>query len=416
MAESAMGELQGSASGKSCVSEDGSVNKPDNKGAVAGGHDNKKGKRKAAIVVVVIALLACIGGVVFYLLVNGTLAPIGAAAKYSLLSYIEEDDVTDYIMTYKEQMGYADSSDDEWASFLADYNLTPARLRYSTVEQMIKDNLIEDWGKRLGITVDDSDLDAYIQSMRGMYAFDDDELWGKTLERYGRTEEQLRDTYRHALVKQRVFTEEVPLSKVNDDLLQQYLFAITSGYDSSTVKHSYCFKIVGLDEDGSFDKRKKVEYARQALVETGVDKANFEALTTTLSNVDSLVDTGGANGWSCDTASYSFDYLQALETTEVGELSEIFVDGDGYAFIWVDESVDLPETQEAASSYDVSSLPESLHDYLADSVAYMLWKQDCGAWLTEQVSEANVILFPMPADVPYYVEMEVDEAGNPITK
>ena len=365
------------------------------------------GKRIAIIVVIVL----CIAGGVVGALFTGVLAPPGAAAKYDAFSYIAEDDVTEYISTYKEQMGYGDVEDAEWAEFLASNNLTPERLRETTVDQLVCDEIIESWGKRLGVQIDSSEIDAYVQSMRNAYAFNDDEIWSSTLAQYGRTEDQLRETYRHSLVRQRVFTEEVPMPEVADSALIEALPSLTALLGTSHVKHSYCFKMQGLDEGGSLEKIGTVQRERAKLLEHKVTEKAFRALVAADCDVEALKETGGANGWSCDVSSYGDKYKSVLENTAVGEVSDVFDDGDGYAFIWVDQDYDLPESQEEANKLDLSAMPESLHDYLCDTLAYRQWERDSQAWLSDQEEQADVKLFAMPQDVPYNVDMSLAQAS-----
>ena len=357
-----------------------------------------------AIIAVIVVLILAIGGYAGAIYA-GVLAMPGAAARYDGWSFIQEQDVTDYIETYQKQMGYEDANDEDWATFLSQYGLTPERLRMTTIRQLVCDALVQKTADKDGITVDNSEVDTMVQNMKKSMAFDDDDTWNNTLEAYGQTEEGLRSTYQQQLLKQKVYNAEVEMPTATDDEVRSYLQTAVTSMSSLTTKHTYCFKISGLDDDGSLKKIGAVQKYRKALIKDGVSTDSFAAYVQSFSDVDSLKEVGGANGWDLDTSEYSSKYAEVLDGLKKGEVSEVFNDGDGYAFIWVDDTYTFPKNSKKIEKLNLSAMPSSLSGYLSSCASYQLWQTDCAEWLQQRADDANINYYDMPSNVPYNVDM-----------
>lgn len=356
-------------------------------------------------IVAVVAIAAC--GYAGYAIWVGDIAPSDAAAKYSGFNYLPENEVTDYIGVYREQMGLAQSSDEDWATFLAAYNLTPARLRYSTIRQLLTDKLVQMRADELGIQVTDSEIDATLDTLKGTMALGSDEVWQETLAARGQTEEGVRDVYRQAILKRQLLSQDVAMPEPSDEQVKEYMKTFDSTLASPTVKHTYCFKWTGVDENTGLDVITMVQNARNELVKNGLSEDAFAAVVEEYSNDEELKGKSGANGWNADTSAYSEEYLSRLEGLGEGEISDVFKDGDAYEFIWVNMTYDLPTDSDAIDSLDLSMMPSSLEQYLRDSEAYELWEDECDEYLSNMLENAGVVYYPMPADVPYNVDMSL---------
>ncbi len=391
---------------------------------------SKRSKRfrriRVAVIVCVVVMVAAAGaGVGAY--AAGIITPANAAAKYGPFDYLDESEVTEYIMTYKEQMGYGDATDEEWASFLAAYNLTPDRLRLSTIAQLLANKVVEKRCAELDITVSDDEIEAAITTLKTMFGLsDDEETWAATLELYGQSEEGLRETYRLELLKQKLCTAEVEIPTPTEDEVRSYIasFAASSQaaevaeaasteeveeiLENSTgtlVKHSYCFVFKTTGDEISLDESQQVELVRQEFIESGLDVENFVTLLALYSNDEDAIEANGSMGWDIDASEYSEQYARVLETVEVGGVSTVFTDGDYACFIWVDQGYTIPYNEDELAALDLSAMPTSLYEYFSDYEAYLLWQKASDEYLNNLVSELDVTIYEMPSDVPYNVDM-----------
>lgn len=378
----------------------------------------KKHSHRRIVLAAAVAVLVVLAAVFGFLTYRGVLAPASAAAKYDLFSYVSEDETTAYIENYKRQVGYSSATDEQWADYLANAGLTPASLRVSTIRQIIIDREVEKACKRLGLEADEAEVEQLVQNMKDSFAFGDDETWQGTLEMYGQTEEGLRDTYRLSLQRQALFQSEVPVPEPTDDELFVYLYSYYGA--GIETKHIYYLTIEGLDEDGSYERLQNAQAIRKLLIEDGLNAENFSLYVGMYCTDSDLVSRGGANGWSLDMADYSSAYQAAVEDTEVGEVSPVFREENGYSFVWIDSSYTMPSLagespDEVDQAAYLADIPETLLAYFRDCAAQGLWESDCQAYLSGLYDASKPVLFPMPAGVPYYVDMSlatVDSADS----
>lgn len=377
----------------------------------------KKNHRKkvGAIAVVVIALVIVAG--TFAAFATGTLCPNGAAAKYDLFSYVEESEVTDYIENYKAQMGYGNASDEDWATFLAAYNLTPERLRISTVDQLVTDKITEKKCSELGITVSDDELSQAVDYYKNLYAYGNDDTWQQTLSQYGQTEEGFRESQRLSILKQKLAENQVPQPTPSDDevknTIASYIDNANANETSLTLKHSYCFKKKKSSSEGSLDELNEVQKIRDELVKVGATEESFASVVSLYSDdEDELKQKAGANGWNADTSGYGEAYVKALESTDKGGVSSVFSDDEYYYFIWISDTYTLPKKSAKATDVDLNKMPDALHQYFSDVTAYAQWQQDSQEYLANLTSDVNIACFAMPADVPYNVDMSLAQNAS----
>lgn len=374
----------------------------------------RSSKRRRNIIIALIGVLVVLVlGILGFAVSTGVLAPSSAAAKYGVLSYVSEDDVTDYVNIYRTQSGYENSTDDEWAAFLLQQGTTPSRLRLLSIYELIGEKLVEDKCNELGITVSDEELDVAIASMKGTLALGDDEEWASQLAHYGTTEENVREVQRHSLLRQKLLTAEVETPVPTNEQIKEYMVNAIGSYSGATARHTYCLRVSGLDEEGETERYYALDNIRKQLIEQGVTEETFSAFVGVYSDDESLIETGGANGWDIDVSDYSENYQMQLSNLGVGEVSTVFVDGDSLAFIWVDQEFELPLDQETIENMDLENdLPSSLLEYYSDCEAYQLWVQAGNDYTDAMLDNANVIIFPMPTSVSYYVDLDAYAAST----
>ncbi len=361
-----------------------------------------------AIIVVVLAI-----AVLAFFIYRGVLAPGDAAAKYDIMSYIQEDEVTEYVDTYRTQMGYGES-DEDWAEFLGDNGLTPDLMRQATIRQLIIDRMVERKAANLGLSVDETELDEYIDTMKNEMAFGSDTIWEETLEMYGRTEDEVRDTYAHTLLENELFQAEVPTPPVTDDEIFDYL---VSYYPTGLkTKHIYYFTMAAEGDETGLEVMGNVQDIQKMLAsQDDLTAEDFASYVTMFSSDEDLVARGGANGWSVDISDYSENYQTAVSKTKKGQLSDVFYEetddgSEAYSFIWVDDVVKLPDvseedTDEIDRTEYLSVLPDTLKSYFSDCTAQIKWNSDCQDYLETLYEDSKPIIYPLSYIPDYYVDM-----------
>ena len=378
---------------------------------------SKPKSRKPLIAGICAAVVVVIAAAIFAAFAIGVLAPPNAAAKYGFFEYITEEECTEYIEIYREQMGYGDGTTDaDWATFLAAYNMTPERLRASTIDQLLTDKLVEQKCADLGITVTDDELDTLVENYKNYYASGSDSIWQQTLEAYGQTEEGFRANMKLSLLKEKLTEDQVETPEPTDDevkaVIANYIDSAVSNEQSLTLKHSYCFKKSKSSSEGSLEEREEVEKIRQGLLDVGASEESFASIIDLYCDDEDLKETSGANGWNADTTGYSDEYIKALDTVGEGGVSSVFADDDCYFFVWVSQTYTLPKKSSKADKIDLDAMPEALHQYFADTAAYSLWQTDAQTYLANITTDIDVIYYDMPADVSYNVDMSLAQTSG----
>lgn len=373
----------------------------------------KKHKKKRIIIAIVVVILVVFLGVVGWMLYIGALAPGFAAAKYDGMHYITEKQVTDYIDSYKKQQGYEDCTDEQWAVYLAYYGLTPETLRESTIQQLVTTELIEKEAKKNGVEITDEEWEEYATNIKNNLAFGDEEVYEETIEAQGQTVEEFEDSYRNMLLRQRLYEEVVEMPEATEEETMEYL---EENYpDGTTTKHIYYFhyEVEDMgDEDSDDDSEEEshledIQYVQTALnelVDMGLSTENFETIVSEYCNDEDLISRSGANGWDLDMDDYGDEYQEAVEETERGGVSDVFEEDDGYGFVYIDTTYDLPASDE---DYSLDDMPDTLAEYFSDCEAYELWTDDCNEYLAQLYEDSGCIMYAMPENATYNVDMDL---------
>ncbi len=376
------------------------------------------------IIIIVVAVVVVAAAAFTYCYARGIITPANAAAKYGTFDYLDEQDVTDYIMLYKDQMGYGNVSDDEWAQFLASYDLTPDRLRLSTIQELLYEKAIDKKCSDLGITATDDEIDAMVEADKANYFSED--IWRETMEQYGQTEEGYREVCRQALLEQKLRqTVESPEPTESDirNVIAEYASYVqeseaenAESYEEAQailndsdgehlVRHSYRYVYKVSGDEATLSEREQVDLVKQEFKESGLDVDTFMVILGTYCNDQTVIAENGDMGWDADPEDYSDVYIRMLDQTSVGNVSNTFNDGDYICFIYVDQGYEVPYSEEKIDALDLDAMPESLYEYFHDCAAYELWEDASDEYLANLLNDMDVTVYPMPSDVPYNVDM-----------
>lgn len=374
--------------------------------------DPKKRRRRRIIAGIIGGLFVILIGVFIWLLVIGAIAPWYVAAKYNGMHYITESEVTEFVESYQVQQGYEDATDEDWAVYLAAYDLTPATLRASVIQQLVTSDMIEVEAKKNGVELTDEEWQTYRTNIIYNLAVGDEEVYQETIEAQGQSVEEYEDAYQKFILRDKLYQAVVPVPEPTDEEVVSY---ISENYTEKTkTKHIYYFCIPYEDDEdtdgdgelGTYEELQYMQEIQNELLDAGLSPENFETMVGWYSEDDDLIETGGAYGWDLDTEDDGSDYSNAVYDTKVGEVSSVFRDEEGFAFVYIDTSFTI-QPYDADDPYELSDFPESLQGYFSDLAAEELWDVDCEEYLTNLYTSSGVIIYDMPADVPYNVDMDL---------
>lgn len=361
-----------------------------------GGKALLTGREKALCGVTAVAVVAAIAGFGLFAASN----PAGAAAKYDG-GNIQESEVAAYIEQYRSAYGLAD--DTQFASTLANQNMTVASYRQNAVDQLIIGKLIEKRAKELGVSVSDDEVEARLQQVYGQIAGDDDSMWKSTLESMGVTEDDLRARYRADLLQDKVCEADVAKEQAGDEDTLSY---ISSYLAESTQKHVY--HIVFTSDEGKSTKAAECKKALdKAAKADALNAAEFEKIAAEYSESSTVADDKGSLGWT-GSGSIPSDISDLIENMKAGEVSDPSTieedDGDALEIVYVDEEYSFPAASKITSLKKLK-VPDELLDAIRSAAGQGNWTQDCQTYLAKLLASAKVTYYPVPDNASYNVEL-----------
>ena len=345
----------------------------------------------AAVVVVAIALI------VFFM----TRTPGNVAAKVGD-SYITEDEVTEKIATYRTNYSLTDDSD--FAEFLNYYGQTVSQFRESAINELATQMLVEKRAEELGITVSDDEVEAYYDNIKGDNDTSEGSTWATVLEEAGLTEDSLKERYRYNIMQNKVLAEDVAERDATDDELLTYTQDYLAG---STQVHIAHIVISGDDADSrSTECYEKVAAARDAGT---LSSTTFAELAKQYSDEEDVETTGGSVGWSgCGLISDEvLDALDEMESEDIAAntlLGRYEASDGSYEIAYLDDVFTFPASSEITSVSDLG-MPDDLLEVIKNAAKSEAYSDDCSAYLTKMLEDANITYYPMPSDVPYNVSL-----------
>ncbi len=303
---------------------------------------------------------------------------------------IAEDDITSYIESIRES--YSLEDDDSWGSYLASIESSPEDLRTSIIEIYIEEELIRQGAEELGVTVEDSEIDPYIESMRANY--DSDEKWEQALQQAGFDDE---DAYRE-LIREYLLSENLLASfeveDPTDEELLEYASSCLSDFDGAQRSSHILFDA----ED--------TELAQTVLDQINAGEIDFATAAEEYSTDTSSAEDGGDVGWN-KINSFVTAYETALEELEVGQVSDLVESTYGIHIITCTDSFTAPEE---LTSLD--QLPDEFIEYLTDELKDEEQSEAYTTWYEEFEESSEIVINDMPEGLSYAVDMSLYETDD----
>ncbi len=115
---------------------------------------------------------------------------------------IPEESITNEIQAYRSAHDLTD--DEAWAEYLHSHGETPESFREQYIDDYVVKDLVKQKCEELGITVDEGEIDDYVDSMRDYYGCESDDDWTAFLADQGMTEQDYRNNVENTFLSTRL--------------------------------------------------------------------------------------------------------------------------------------------------------------------------------------------------------------------
>ena len=323
---------------------------------------------------------------------GGTAATVNGTA-------IPESQVTDTIQTVRTQSGLEDQ--DAWGQFLASNSMTPESVREQIINSLADQELVKQGAADLGVKIESSEIDTYVESMKAN--FNDDEAWKKALEEAGFTEDSYRESIQSSLLQQHVGTHFEENAKVSDEDYLESAKTYASYYDGAKRSSHILFKVEDTTDEAAMQAAR--DKAQDVLNQINSGSLDFAEAAKQYSD-DSSKDNGGDVGWDRATT-FVTAYQEALDGLEVNQVSGLVETEYGIHII---KCTDVYHAPEEVTSLD--QIPADFQETIKSMASSVRANSDYTAWLEDLRAKADIVINPMPKDVPYNVDMSKYETSS----
>ncbi|MBR0404749.1 MAG: SurA N-terminal domain-containing protein [Eggerthellaceae bacterium] len=328
-------------------------------------------------------------------------ASAGSGAVAATVNGVEilESKITDQVQAVRQ--AYAMEDDEAWAKYLIDGDTTPEDVRKNIIDSFVDQELVKVGIEDLGLTVEDSEIDSYVESMRSN--FDSDEAWADALEQAGFTEESYRENIKNSLLQQKLNEHFESEAKVEDKDMLESANSIASYYDGAKRSSYILFAVEDAgDEQAVADAKTRA----QAVLDEVKAGADFAEKAKATSEDEATAANGGDAGW--DVNNYiGEEYSAALGELSEGQVSDPVESDAGVYLIKCTEVFVAPE-----KLTKLDQLPEEFRESIEQMAKSNKVQSDYNAWLEGLREAAEIVINDMPADVPYNIDLTAYQSAS----
>lgn len=307
----------------------------------------------------------------------------GVAAKVNG-SEIGENAVTAYIANFRSSNGLAD--DAAWAQWMVDNGFTAPDVRSQVIDYYVSQELIRQAASENGVTVETSQVDGQISSMRDYYS--SDEEWKAALKAVGTTEEQYREMIELSLTEAGLKDKVATATEPTDEEMLQYAQMYASAYDGAKKSSHILF----ASEDQAT--------AQEVLDKINAGELDFAEAAQQYSKDEGSKADGGNVGWDKLT-SFVEEYQTALGDLEKDQVSGLVTSTYGIHIIKCTDVFTAPE--EVTS---VDQIPAEFSDSIRQSLEVSSKNQSYSDWYKSYKESAQIETMDMPSGLAYDVSTE----------
>lgn len=302
---------------------------------------------------------------------------------------IEEDKVTRAINNFRLNNSYTE--EDEWKDYLEKRKYTPESIRYEMLGSLIDQELVKQCSEQLGVTTDDEEIQSYVDKMAEQYS--SEEAWLNAVDEAGWTDgvDGYKEALHFSILEKKLqdqFDAEVEASLEDEDTLVAKLQDSATTYDGAKRTSHILFS--ADDQELANEVREKIANGQMS----------FEDAVVEYSTDDTTKENGGDVGWD-KTNSFVTEYTEAIGTLEnIGDISEVTESKYGYHIIELTDVWTAPETITSSSD-----MPEEFVAEIKTNTIDTEGNTNYEDWLDGLHPQNEIVVNPMPEDVPYNVDM-----------
>ena len=310
---------------------------------------------------------------------------------------IMEDTITTYIESFRTSYGLDEEED--WAEWLLSYDYTIESVREEVIDSYIDRELILAEAEEQGITVEDEEIDEYVDYMVEQLGSEED--WEAALEDAGMTEDEYREELEVQMIDSKLQDTFATDEEPSDEDMLSYAEMYASAYDGAKRSSQILF-----DADDE-------ETAQEVLDQINNGEITFEEAVEEYSTDDTSKEEGGDVGWDAMN-SFVDEYQDALDELEEGEISGLVESDYGIHIIECTEVYNAPTTtdddgEETIEITSIDDIPEDWAEEIEESLIELEQEEAYDEWLEEAYEEADITINDMPDGLSYYVDLSLYE-------
>jgi foldase protein PrsA len=299
---------------------------------------------------------------------------------------IEEDTITTWVNSFRTSN--AVDSEEDWGTWLNNYSYTPDTVRTEVLDMFIGEELIRQAAAENDIVIESTTVDEYVNTVKANYT--DDAAWEAALVAANTTETEYRKSIESALLERGLKAAVAAETDPTDEDLLTYAQSKVSTYDGAKRSSHILFSA------------NDTALAQEVLDKINAGELDFAQAALEYSQ-DSSSETGGDVGWD-KLATFVDPYTAALDLLELNQVSGLVVSDYGIHIIKCTEVFVAPA--------EVTSLSQIPTDILTSFSASLATSNSTTAftnWFAEYKENADIVIYDMPENVPYNLDMTLYE-------
>ena len=312
-------------------------------------------------------------------------------------SEIEEDTITKYIQDFRTSSDL--TSDQDWANWMNENSLDPSTVRSQVIDYYTEVELKKQACDEKGITVDESQVDEQLETMKSNYS--SDEEWQNALSSAGISEDQYRESIEEGLRDEALMDNVAGDSATADD--SQVLEMLNTYYTMFDGAKRSSHILFASDNEAT---------AQQVLDQINAGTLDFAEAAKQYSTDTASAENGGDVGWDA-TNTFVEAYTTALDGLSKDQVSGLVTSDYGIHIIKCTDEFSCDGTATSLDAY-----PSEFVDYISNIVKSQNQSTVYNDWFTSYKEQADIQINDMPENVPYNLDMtqyESDEGTDDST-
>ena len=296
---------------------------------------------------------------------------------------IPEDTITAQIQMIRAQMSV--DTEDAWGAWLAENGYTPETVREQIINGYVDQELVRQGADQKGVTVEDADVDAVLNSTKAQY--DSEDAWQQALEKSGTTEEDYRQSLEQQILARNLYATFASGEEPAEEDVLSYAKMYVSSFDNAKRSSHILFNA----ED-------------EATAQSVLDQINDGTLDFVDAVQEYSIDSAakeqdGDVGWD-KLSSFDSAYQEALDGLEKDQVSGLVASSFGIHII---KCTDVYTAPDELTSLD--QIPAEFVEQLKRLVVQNNQNQAYQTWVSELKEAAEIVVNDMPEGLPYDVDM-----------